>query len=150
LPDVDDSSFLVFYRGFGEYHEKNWIPAAKDLDRAYQLDRTLYTQVGKALSDSIAHRDAEGLELLHDVENKIQLRGVGDPEGTYKIAEAYAVLGDTASALRMLRYSIEHGFFSWPYFMSDPLLSNIRNEPQFTELMTIAHQRHTSFERSFF
>ena len=26
LPDVDDSSFLVFYRGFGEYHQKNWDP----------------------------------------------------------------------------------------------------------------------------
>jgi DNA-binding winged helix-turn-helix (wHTH) protein/TolB-like protein len=150
LPDVDDSSFLVFYRGFGEYHQKNWIQAAKDLDRAYQLDRTLYTQIGKALSDSIAHRDAEGLELLHDVENKIQLRGVGDPEGTYKIAEAYAVLGDKASALGMLRYSIEHGFFSWPYFITDPLLSNIRSEPQFTELMTIAHERHAAFEKRFF
>jgi DNA-binding winged helix-turn-helix (wHTH) protein/TolB-like protein/Tfp pilus assembly protein PilF len=150
LPDVDDSSFLVFYRGFGEYHEKNWIQAAKDLDRAYQLDRTLYTQIGKALSDSIAHQDAEGLELLHDSENKIQVRGVGDPEGTYKMAEAYAVLGDKASALRMLRYSIEHGFFSWPYFISDPLLSNVRNELQFKELMTVARKRRAAFERAFF
>lgn len=150
LPDVDDSSFLVFYRGFGEYHQKNWIPAAKDLDRAYQLDHTLYTQIGRALSDSIAHRDSEGLELLHDLENKIQLRGVGDPEGTYKIAQAYAVLGDKASALRMLGYSIEHGFFSWPYFITDPLLSNVRDESQFKELMTVAHERRAAFERRFF
>ena len=105
---------------------------------------------GKALSDSIAHQDAEGLELLHDSENKIQVRGVGDPEGTYKMAEAYAVLGDKASALRMLRYSIEHGFFSWPYFISDPLLSNVRNEPQFKQLMTIARERRAAFERAFF
>jgi DNA-binding winged helix-turn-helix (wHTH) protein/TolB-like protein/Tfp pilus assembly protein PilF len=150
LPDVDDSSFLVFYRGFGEYHQKNWVQAANDFDRAYQLDRTLYTQIGKALSDSISHRDAEGLRLLHDLEDKIQQRGVGDPEGTYKIAQAYAVLGDKASALRMLRYSIEHGFFSWPYFITDPLLSNIRDEPQFKEFMTLAYDRRAAFEERFF
>ena len=150
LPDVDDSAFIVFYRGFGEYHQKNWVRAARDFDRAYELDPTLYTQIGKALSDSIAHKNSDGLEVLHQLESKIQLRGVGDPEGTYKIAEAYAVLGDKASALRMLRFSIEHGFFSLPYFITDPLLSNIRNEPQFTEFVTIARERHAAFKRRVF
>jgi TolB-like protein len=150
LPDVDDSSFLVFYRGFGEFHQKNWIQAGKDFDRAYQLDHTLYAQIGRSLSDSIARRGSEGLELLHELESKIEQRGVGDPEGTYKIAEAYAVLGDKASALRMLRYSIEHGFFAWSYFITDPLLSSIRNEPQFADFMAVAHERHTAFQRRFF
>jgi len=110
----------------------------------------MYTQTGKALSDSIAHRDSKGLELLRDLESKIQRRGVGDPEGTYKIAEAYAVLGDKTSALRMLRYSIDHGFFAWPYFTTDPLLSNLRNEPQFSELMAISRNRYGAFRKSFF
>lgn len=150
LPDIDDSSFFTFYRGFGEYYLNQPDQAAKDFDRAWQLEQTLYTQTGKALSDSIAHRDSDGLELLHQLEQKIEQRGIGDPEGTYKIAEAYAVLGDKDSALRMLRFSIEHGFFAWPYFQNDPLLTNIRNEPQFTELMTIAHNRYQAFEQKFF
>ncbi len=150
LPDVDDSSFLVFYRGFGEYHQRDFAQAARDFDGAYRLEHTMYTQTGKALGDAIAHRNAEGLQLLRDLENKIQQRGVGDPEGTYKIAEAYAVLGDKASAFRMLRYSIQHGFFAWPYFTSDPLLTNLRDEPQYSELMTIARDRHTAFRKRFF
>jgi DNA-binding winged helix-turn-helix (wHTH) protein/TolB-like protein/Tfp pilus assembly protein PilF len=150
LPDVDGSSFFVFYRGFAEFHQRDWTQAAKDLDRAYELEHTMYTQTGKALSDSIAHRDSEALELLRDLENKIQQRGVGDPEGTYKIAEAYAILGDKTSALRMLRYSIEHGFFAWPYFTTDPLLSNLRSEPQFPELMAISRNRYAAFGKSFF
>jgi len=150
LPEVDDSSFLVFYRGFGEYHQRDLAQAARDFDGAYRLEHTMYTQTGKALGDAIAHRKLEGLQLLRDLENKIQERGVGDPEGTYKIAEAYAVLGDKASAFRMLRYSIQHGFFAWPYFTSDPLLTNLRDEPQFSELMTIARDRHTAFSRRFF
>jgi TolB-like protein len=150
LPDVDGSSFLTFYRGFGEYHERNLAQAARDFDTAYRLEKTMYTQTGKALGDAIAHREPEGLQLLRDLENNIQQRGVGDAEGTYKIAEAYAVLGDKASALRMLRYSIQHGFFAWPYFTSDPLLTNLRNEPQFAELMTIARDRHAAFRKRFF
>jgi DNA-binding winged helix-turn-helix (wHTH) protein/TolB-like protein/Tfp pilus assembly protein PilF len=150
LPDANDSAFIVFYRGFGEYHQKKWEIAARDFDRAYQLDPTLYTQIGKAFSNSIAHKDSDGLELLHQLENRIQQHGVGDPEGTYKIAQAYAALGDRSSALRMLRYSIEHGFFAYPYFMTDPLLDSIRVEPQFPQVVNIARERHTAFKSTFF
>ena len=90
------------------------------MDRAYELDSTLYTQIGKVLGDSIAHKNSGGLEILRRIEKTIQQREVGDPEGTYKIAQAYAVLGDNESALRVLRYTIENGFFSYPYFMTDP------------------------------
>jgi hypothetical protein len=110
----------------------------------------MYTQTGKALSDSIAQQNAEGLALLHGLENRIQMNGVGDPEGTYKIAEAYAILGDKASSLRMFRYSIDHGFFSWPYFNTDPLLGNIRDQPQFADLMNQARERHLAFKNTFF
>jgi DNA-binding winged helix-turn-helix (wHTH) protein/TolB-like protein/Flp pilus assembly protein TadD len=150
LPEVSDSAFIVFYRGFGEFYQKNWEQSAKDLNHAYELDPTLYTQIGKALSDSIAHKKPEGLGILRQAENKIQQRGVGDPEATYKIAQAYAVLGDKESALRMLRYSIENGFFSYPYFQTDPLLDSLRQEPQFAELMNTARNRYESFKRAFF
>lgn len=150
LPDLNDSAFVVFYRGFGEYYQKNWEQAAKDLDRAFMLDSTLYTQIGKALSASIAHRDAEGLEILRSLETKIEERGVGDPEAMYKIAQAYTALGDKASALRTLRLSIENGFFCYPYFTTDPLLNGLRNEPEFATLLNMAHQRHEAFKNSFF
>ena len=152
LPDVDDSSFLVFYRGFGEYHQGDLAQAARDFDGAAIGSNTPCIPKPARLWRicTIAHRESDGLELLRDLENKIQQHGVGDPEGTYKIAEAYAVLGDKASAFRMLRYSIQHGFFPWPYFTSDPLFTNLRDEPQFSELMTVARDRHTAFRKSFF
>ncbi len=150
LPDLNDSAFVVFYRGFGEYYEKNWDQAAKDFDRAFMLDPSLYAQIGKALSDSIAHRDSEGLEILSSLERKIEERGVGDPEAMYKIAQAYAALGDKTSALRTLRQSIENGFFCYPYFTTDPLLNGLRNEPEFARLLNMAQQRHEAFKKTFF
>ena len=147
---VDDSSFILFYRGFGEFHEKEFDQASKDFDRAYELDPTLYTGIGKALSDSIHQRKAEGLNLLGGLESKIRERGVGDPEGTYKIAQAYAVLGDKISAMRALRMSVESGFFSYPYISRDPLLNDLRREPEFDHTLNTARQRHEAFKNAFF
>jgi DNA-binding winged helix-turn-helix (wHTH) protein/TolB-like protein len=147
---VDDSSFDLFYRGFGEFYEKEFEQASRDFDRAYELDPTLYTGIGKALSDSIHQHTAEGLELLGGLERKISERGVGDPEATYKIAQAYAVLGDKTSALRVLRMSVEAGFFSYPYIAKDPLLNDLHGEADFVQILNIARQRHEAFKRSFF
>jgi TolB-like protein len=146
---VDDSSFVLFYRGFGEFHEKAFERASRDFDRAYELDPTLYAGIGKALSDSIHQRKAEGLHLLHEFESRIIRRGVGDPEATYKIAQAYAVLGDKISALRMLRTSVESGFFSYPYIAKDPLLNDLHREPEFAQILNIARQRYEAFRNSF-
>jgi tetratricopeptide (TPR) repeat protein len=150
LPDVNDSAFVVFYRGLGEYYKKDWDRAARDFDHAYTLDPTLYAQTGKAFRYAIARQNSEGLEILNNLEGKIQQRGVGDPEGTYKIAQAYAALGDEDSALRVLRYSIANGFFCYPYFTSDPLLDSLHNKLEFQQLMAIAQKRHEAFRTAFF
>jgi DNA-binding winged helix-turn-helix (wHTH) protein/TolB-like protein len=147
---VDDSSFDLFYRGFGEFHEKDFSQASRDFDRAYELDPTLYTGIGKALSDSIHQRKTEGLDLLRELESKIIQRGVGDPEAAYKIAQAYAILGDQISAIRVLRMSVESGFFSYPYLSKDPLLNDLHGKPEFDRILNIARQRHEEFKSSFF
>jgi DNA-binding winged helix-turn-helix (wHTH) protein/TolB-like protein/Tfp pilus assembly protein PilF len=150
LPEANDSAFFLFYRGFGEYHEKNWDRAAQDFDRAFDLDPYLYTQIGRALSDSISHRNSDGLEILRGLEKKIGERGVGDPEATYKIAQAYSTLGDKAAAVRALRRSVEGGFFSYPYLVADPLLDPLRKEPEFAEILNVSQRRHQAFRNKFF
>jgi DNA-binding winged helix-turn-helix (wHTH) protein/TolB-like protein len=147
---VDDSSFILFYRGFGEFHEKHFEQAARDFDRAYELDPSLYAGIGKAISYSIQQRQREGLDLLKGLERQIRERGVGDPEGTYKLAQAYTVLGDKTSAMRVLRVSVESGFFSYPYLAQDPLLNDLRVEPEFAQILNVARRRHVAFKSSFF
>ena len=110
----------------------------------------LPADVGKALSYSMKHENQMGLKLLHETENRIERQGVTDAEGIYKVAQAYAVLGDKPSALHMLEHSIGGGFFCYPYFVRDPLLQNLRNEAGFQALMDQARQRHDQFKASFF
>ncbi|MBV8834665.1 MAG: winged helix-turn-helix domain-containing protein [Acidobacteriaceae bacterium] len=150
LPDVNESGFFRFYRGFGEYHQGKLANAAEDFNRAYQEDPTLYTGIGKAFACAIAQKNPEGLQILHELEAKIEKRGVGDPEASYKIAQAYAVLGDRSSALRAFRFSIDSGFFPYPYFARDPLIDSLRNLPEFPRLLDAARQRHLAFQKKFF
>jgi DNA-binding winged helix-turn-helix (wHTH) protein/TolB-like protein/Tfp pilus assembly protein PilF len=150
LPKNAGSAFILFYQGFGEYHRKNLQQAAAAFDRAFELDPSLlHAAVGKALAFGIRQQPQKGLETLREMEDKVEQRGVGDPEAMYKIAQAYAVLGDKPSALRVLARSIGNGFFSYPYMASDPLLDALRNEPEFGRLMTSARERHERFKRSF-
>lgn len=106
--------------------------------------------MGKALSYSIRHDNAGGLKLLRQTEGKIEERGVSDAEGIYKVAQVYAVLGDKVSALHMLRHAIGGGFFCYPYFVRDPLLQNLHDEPEFQTLMKQALHRHEQFKTAFF
>ena len=151
LPKSAELPFHLFYRGFGEYYQKDYQRATGDFDRSYELNPDLLqAQVGKALSFAIAHQAWKGLAIMHEAENKIRARGVGDSEAIYKISQAYAVLGDQGSALRMLQHTIDKGFFPYPYFNTDPLLDSLRGEHQFDILMESARQRHQAFQKSFF
>jgi tetratricopeptide (TPR) repeat protein len=150
LPADESSAFNVFYRGFVRYHMNDHDRAAADLDRAYEIFPSLYTQTGKALSYAISGQKDSGLSLLRETERKVTERGVSDAEGIYKVAQVYAVLGDKQSALRLLRRSINGGFFCYPYFVSDPLLTSLRDEAEYQTLMEMARDRHEEFKRKFF
>jgi hypothetical protein len=98
----------------------------------------------------LAKQTAQGLELLQAIEQQADRQKVTDAEALYKVAQAYAELNDKAAALRLLRRSIEGGFFCSPYFASDPLLSNLRGDAEYVRLLELARRRHEEFKQRFF
>jgi DNA-binding winged helix-turn-helix (wHTH) protein/TolB-like protein/Tfp pilus assembly protein PilF len=151
LPRDASSAFLTFYLGFADYYRNKKRDAADSFDRAYKIDPALlHAAVGKAIADGVRGERATGIELLRATEAKTEQRGVGDPEAIYKIAQAYVVLGEHASALRVLRRSIAGGFFCYPYLARDPLLDGVRADPEFARLLALARERHENFRRTLF
>jgi hypothetical protein len=73
-----------------------------------------------------------------------------DGEMVYKMAQAYAQLGDGESSVRLLRRSIEVNFYPSSYFLQDPLLAPIRAKPEYSSLMELAGQRQEAFRKQFF
>jgi len=151
LPGTNDVALIVFYRGLGEYYKGNTRAAQADFDHSFALDNSLLQAiVGKAISLGIQHDNGGAAKMLHELEAKINDRGMVDPEATYKIAQAYATIGDKKSAVRWLRRTIEDGFFSYPYLATDPLLTPIRDESESAVLIEMARKRHDRFKASFF
>ena len=147
---ANDSPLLLFYHGFGSYYKQNYDTALADFDRTFELaPELLQAQIGKALADGLRHHSTEGLARLGDTERKMKDRGVRDPEGMYKVAQAYALLGDNKSALRMLENTITGGFFCYDYISTDPLLKTLHGSSGFDRIMAQARERQQQFERRF-
>ncbi|MGA8507825.1 MAG: protein kinase [Candidatus Sulfotelmatobacter sp.] len=87
---VNDSPYILFYRGFAEYYAGRMHEAATDFNRAFEQDPSLMqAEIGKALSYAISNDNNAGLALLRQTDEKIEKLGVSDAEGIYKVAQAY-------------------------------------------------------------
>jgi len=150
LPPDEDVAFIVFYRGLARLYLRDQKGAVTDFDRAYRLDPSLYTDIGKAISLTLGGESSKGLELLKGTEAKMNARGVTDAEAMYKMAQAYTLMGDKSSAIRMLSRSVNGGFFCYPYIKDDPLLDNLRQEVEYATLLGSARKSHEDFKNHFF
>ncbi|MGH9745772.1 MAG: tetratricopeptide repeat protein [Candidatus Acidiferrales bacterium] len=138
----ENNARTVFYRGLAFYGLKDTRKAAEEFDRAFALNSALlHAQIGRALTCALRDQDAQGIELMGGVERSAS----DDGEMLYKMAQAYAQLGDKRSALRLLRRSIELNFYPFTYFVSDPLLEPVRGQPEYLAVMELARQRQEAF-----
>jgi DNA-binding winged helix-turn-helix (wHTH) protein/Flp pilus assembly protein TadD len=141
------SARTSFYRGLAYCYLKDLPRAGAEFDHAFALDPVLpHSQIGAALEFAITGQPARGMEVLRRMESS----GSHDGEMVYKMAQAYAQLGDKEAALRVWRRSIELNFYPYSYFLQDPLLDPIRTEPQYAGVAELARQRHESFRQRFF
>ena len=146
----NDSPLLVFYHGLGSYYEHDFSNAITEFDRAFDLAPGLLpAQIGKSLSDGLKHQQQTGLARLHATEQSMYAAGVTDAEAMYKMAQAYALLGDSPDALRMLDHSVSGGFFCYPYISKDPMLGSLYPAPEFQRIVDSARERWAQFRERF-
>jgi TolB-like protein len=150
LPTQGASAYILFYRGFAEYYLGRHSDALRDFEHAFELDASLLqTQVGKALSYKLKDDVPNGVALLHGVVDELMQRGVTDAEGIYKVAQAYAQLDDTPSALSVLEKSVDGGFFPFPYIQRDPMLAPIRKAAEYPRILEKARLRFEKFKNRY-
>jgi len=138
----------TFYRGLCFLYMRDLPRAAGEFERAYTLDPSLlHAKYGKAFLYAIHEQPAEGLRYLKEVEEQTP---TVDGEMLYKVAQAYALLGDKPSAVRVLREAIDHNFYCHACLIRDPLMSSLHGEPQYAALLELARDRHERFKRDYF
>jgi len=147
MPREASGARNFFYRGLARYYKGNLSEAEQDFRRAYEMDPAHpHARYSHAWLRALAAENDDGIRELRIFEQSYQ----ADGEMLYKTAQAYAILGDKSAAVRLLRQSIEHNFYCYPYFLRDPLLETARNDPGYSEVMELARLRHEAFRQKFF
>lgn len=142
LSRAENNARTCFYRGLADYYLNDKRGAAEEFDRAYTLNSALsHARIGRALACALRNQKAQGLELMRALERA----GSDDGEMLYKMAQAYAQLGDRGSAVRLLREAIERNFYPYSYFVRDPMLEPLRRDPGYSATMEVARQRQREF-----
>jgi hypothetical protein len=65
-----------------------------------------------------------------------------DPEGRYFLARQLAYLGDIGRATRILKSTVDGGYFCYPQMASDPWLDPIRGDAEFQRILQRAQALH--------
>ncbi len=145
------SVYLLFYRGFAELYKGQNQAALSYFDEAFDLNPSLLqAKLGEAFADSLRNRNAEGVKLMRETAARVEERGVTDPEGLYKLAQAFAAVGDRSDGVKAFTAAIRGGFFPYPYLRADPLIQPLRNDGGFAAAMEVARRRHEHFQALFF
>lgn len=65
-----------------------------------------------------------------------------DPEGQYYLARQLAYLGDVGRSTRVLKSTVDGGYFCYPQMASDPWLDPIRGHAEFKRILQRAQALH--------
>jgi DNA-binding winged helix-turn-helix (wHTH) protein/TolB-like protein/Tfp pilus assembly protein PilF len=139
-----ENARTTFYRGLAYYYLGKFPEAGAEFDRAYEIEDVSHTRIGLALKYAITGDRQKGIDVLNKMAPET------DGEVLYKIAQAYAVLGNKSSSLQAFQRSVDQNFFCYSYFQQDPLLENIRGEPEFAQVLAQSRRKHDDFQRKFF
>jgi len=83
-------------------------------------------------------RGREALELITD---KVKEVAAADHDVAYWLASVYALEKQNALAIQWFKKAIALGNENYPWFNSDPNLDNIRDDPQFKEILEELRRR---------
>jgi hypothetical protein len=77
--------------------------------------------------------------------------GMREPDGefTIRLAEAYAMMGDRASAMEMASRAFARGFGCTAWYERSPMLEPLRGLPKWKALMQHLRERQTLMEERF-
>ena len=145
------SGVLGFYRGYLALVKGDRIRAHAEFRAAAELESG-YPNIRRLSSifALILHgRHEEAWKQLREYDQ--ERIGMREPDGefTIRLAEAYALMGDRASAMEMAGRAFARGFGCTAWYERSPMLEPLRGLPKWQALMQHIHERQTLMEDRF-
>ncbi len=127
--------------------QKKYQKALKCIDQVLKQEST----GARALEVSARKAFLEGkIEQGIKYTQQWEQEGTWDAEMCYFVAANYGLLGDSKGCIRVMRKAIEGGFFCYPFFLIDPFLDPVRDDPEFQEVLALAKEKHEAFKQKHF
>jgi TolB-like protein/lipoprotein NlpI len=113
--------------------------AIQQLDPAHFFSQLGAVMQAALRSDAVAFKAAATTDLFQISEC--------DPHYSWNVAQCFALMGDTTSALDWIEKAASKGFINYPMISRwDPLLTSVRHTPKFDEVVDRIRERWETFE----
>jgi len=145
------NAVIRFYKGYLALRDGDRRGARDSFLKSAATGETIgqFHQLSRLYADLAIGKDAEALQALRELEkSRVGLR-VPDGEFTFKMGEAYALLGQREEALDLLSRSFAQGFGCARWYAESPFLGNIRQLPRWKALLLHVQERQQLLEGNF-
>lgn len=122
------------------------MPRVEGLALRQRLDREsteAFDVLAILLKHALEEERGKMTELLTDDFVKTARR---DPQFSYFVGSIFVLAGMNEQAMDWIENALDRGFFNYPFVaQQDPLLNNLRDTPQFNELLARMKTRWQAF-----
>lgn len=142
---------IRFYKGYIALAEGDRQGAQAHFLRAAATGERLgqFHQLAQVYAEIAASEDAKALQILGELERSRAGLRVPDGEFTFKMGEAYALLGQREEALNMLSRAFAQGFGCARWYAESPFLGDLRQLPRWKALLVHVQERQQLLEGHF-
>lgn len=147
-PGNPRNTVVKFYRGYVALLKGDRSGAMKRFQEARESPYGYgqFIELAEVYALMVEGRRGEALaRLRHLDQERVGLR-VPDGEFTFKLAEAYALLGERGEALAMATRAYHQGFSCLRWYREDPFLQNLEDLPRWQALLGHLEERRLALE----
>ncbi|MDX1471484.1 MAG: tetratricopeptide repeat protein, partial [Flavobacteriaceae bacterium] len=143
----DDTPYFLTWQAITFYRMGEFQKSLEALNKILGGGKEPYIYYSSLSLKAIIEGD---YKLANESIKKLEEGSNLDSEGWYHWGVLYAISNNTEGALRCLRNATEVGYYNYPFMESDPLLNNLRTNPEFILILAKARDKHLYFKNKYF
>ena len=145
----ENNPYIKMDKGIIFLRMKDSLNAIKNLELAVEMEPDSNSYVFNQANAYLASLKNQ----YKTAKRYVQRNEIGKPydgEILFDIASLYGFMGDNENCIRVLEKTVKGGFYNYPFFLIDPFLDPLRDDPEFQEVLALAKEKHEAFKQIYY